>query len=59
MRTLGDVLIALRRLDIGPEEIKIPRDIYAYIVGEAERILGEDEEENDPMDIIDRHLGNW
>jgi len=54
MYTLGDVLRVLRRLGISVEEIKIPRDIYMYIIRQArkreyeefEYEEGEEEEEH-------------
>lgn len=56
MASLKDVLTTLRRLDVGPEEIKISSDIYAYIIQKAEEIVAEEGEEDEEMRDTDRYL---
>ena len=48
MKTLEDVLEELNRLDIDTSEIKIPRDIFIYIIQKAQKILSDEEKEESP-----------
>lgn len=53
MPTLKDVLVVLRELDVGIEEVAVPTFMYSYLVGEAERVAsmeasdGDDDEQDD------------
>lgn len=47
MKTLADVLMALERMGIEPEEIRLSRDAYAYFIREAQKILAAEQEEED------------
>jgi len=42
MQTLRDALVALRRLDVGPEEIEIPESIFNFIIQKAREIVAEE-----------------
>ncbi len=42
MPTLRDALVALRRLDVGPEEVEISEDYYNFIIQKAREIVAEE-----------------
>lgn len=48
MKALGGVLEELNQLDIDPSEIKIPKDIFIYIIQKAREILSGEEREESP-----------
>ena len=45
MRTLEDLLKALDQMGIEADEIPLSRDVYAYFIQEAEKIIDAEEEE--------------
>lgn len=47
MRTLEDLLMALERMGVEPDEIKLSRNAYAYLIGEAQKIVDAEEEAGD------------
>lgn len=53
MTTLRDALVALRRLDVGPEEIEISENIYHFIIQKAQEIVAE---EADDEELTDNNL---
>lgn len=53
MPTLRDALVALRRLDVGLEEIELPENIYHLIIQQARKIVAE---EADDEELTDTNL---
>lgn len=47
MRTLEDLLMALERMGIEADEIKLSRDAYAYLIREAQKVVAAEEEPED------------
>lgn len=47
MRTLDDLLAALERMDVEPDEINLSRDAYAYFIREAQKIADAEEDSED------------
>jgi hypothetical protein len=45
MKTLKDALEELNWLDVDPDEIKIPRDIFIYITQKAREIFDDEDKE--------------
>jgi hypothetical protein len=47
MYTLLDTLRALRRFDVGPEEIMVSEEIHRYILRQARALVSEERWEED------------
>ncbi len=47
MKTLEDVLTVLDSMNVGPDEVKISRAAYNYLIGKVEELIAAEEEEED------------
>ena len=50
MYTLRDVLRALQRLDVGPEEVEISLNCFEYLMHRAKKVTYEEENGGDFID---------